>query len=393
MQTIPARDLGTWKRKGRWRALAFVILVTALPALGYSIGRRAPTTAEGIANAAPPARQPITARLELRPLDAREAFRGSVVADIDTVEIRVSEPAVVTAVLVRGQDLVEPGIVVVELDDRPVIVLTGVFPLLDDLAPGSTNSTVTQLQRNLIDLGLLEAEPTGTFDTQTQRAVLALYERVGYPPPDPVGPEGRSLARLLRDRDPKTGVPLPAAEIVFVRDLPRLVTVTHVEPGDIIEGDQPAIDLMMASPYVVIQLRDSERQLFRTGANVSLEFNNDLTMPGTVRALEEVTDPEDPGSRRLLATVTPSEVLGSDLIGSGARVLVGAADEEPRLLAPATALFAAADGSFYVTKQNANGTFQDIPVTPGVAIGGYVTLEGLTGELTDGDLVIVGKSP
>lgn len=74
----------------------------------------------------------------------------------------------------------EYGSVVAEINYRPVILLRGEIPSLRDLGPGDVGRDVEQLQRGLIGLGYSIGDDLGAFGPSTGKALIDLYEVLGY---------------------------------------------------------------------------------------------------------------------------------------------------------------------------------------------------------------------
>lgn len=138
----------------------------------------------------------MTEPVQVRQL-TREIEAVTAVASRPAIEVGVApdEPtAVVTAAPLAAGDAVGEGMVVVELDGRPVIALEGVVPSHRDLRPGDEGPDVTAAQAALARLGVLDRDPSGVFDTATEAAVVELYDSVGYEAPGPTDDDLLAIA-------------------------------------------------------------------------------------------------------------------------------------------------------------------------------------------------------
>lgn len=81
---------------------------------------------------------------------------------------------------VAGQSLSE-GDVVTIVDEQASVLIRGSFPFYRDLEVGMTGQDVGQLQDSLKRLGYLDSSKNDVFDAATSKAVISLFEGVGYP--------------------------------------------------------------------------------------------------------------------------------------------------------------------------------------------------------------------
>jgi multidrug efflux pump subunit AcrA (membrane-fusion protein) len=93
---------------------------------------------------------------------------------------------------------------------------------------------------------------------------------------------------------------------------------------------------------------------------------------------------------RIYVEVEPEE-LPDELIGQNVKVTIPVSTTEGEVLAvPAAALSARADGSTIVQVDD-DGVLRTVEVTAGLAAEGLVSVEPASGELSEGDLVVVGR--
>lgn len=154
--------------------------------------------------------------------------------------------AVVTRVV--GTTPTSAGGLLIEVAGRPVIALPGRFQAYRDLMVGASGPDVGQLQAGLRAAGLRITDRPGTFGASTDRAVGALYRRLGYTPAEP----GEQQASALPATGPSTAISIPAVrgrgsvvprnEIVYVPLLPVLI-----DPQSIRVGSEPSDALMTLS--------------------------------------------------------------------------------------------------------------------------------------------------
>ncbi|NOY56630.1 MAG: hypothetical protein GXP34_11675 [Actinobacteria bacterium] len=371
-----------WRRRHGWvRLTAWIVVLVVLPVAAYQFGRRADTPAEAIAHAAPPAPADITATVERRTLEAAEVFLGEVTLDV--VPLATPRAGVVVDIPVEAGDTTTEGTVAAVLDDRPIVMLRGDLPLIDDLQPGATGSWVTQLQQSLTRLGLYTLEVDGRYGPATQWAVSRLYESIGFRPP--------TASEPLSGRATAGGTPLPSAEVLFVSSLPTRVIDVSAHRGDIVAAADVLMDFAGAAPAVVVRVDPTDAKRFHTGDSVLIRRGGGQDdLPGRVQSIEENTA-EEAGGLTQIVTIAPDAPLPADQAGKTVKVLVGATSTGgPVLVVPVTAIRSAADGGTYVDVQTAPEEFDRVPVTAGLAVGGFVAVESPDGRLHEGGKVRVG---
>jgi hypothetical protein len=148
----------------------------------------------------------VTAPVEKRELSLQLVSRGTVVS-AELVEV-LAHPAgdgefavVVTRALRAAGDQVGAGEVVVELNNRPLLLMAGPVPLFRDIRPGDTGSDVAALQASLAAAGhRVPAGEAGRFGLATQDALRRVYAAAGYEPPYTRG-DRESTEMAVRDAD------------------------------------------------------------------------------------------------------------------------------------------------------------------------------------------------
>lgn len=366
----------------RWRTIAIGALVVVLPVGAFIAGQSVSSPAQRIADAAPPEPSVLTAEVVRRPLVETVTLRGEV-TDTDVVAIPWPNPpegfsSFITDTPVDVGGLVEAGSVVVAVSDRPVIVLPGTIPALRDLGPGDTGPDVARLQESLATVGL-EPSRSGTFDSQTEDAVIELYRRAGYEP-------------LRGSGGPREGVVVPASEVVFVRTLPARVVGLAGPPGTGPRPDQASlVTLASPDPQVVAFADPATRRRLEVGQEVTLlEEETGATHRATVEsvATEAVTGETGSGERFRVVFGLPedAELSGSPML---ATVAVGGTDGAV-LAVPVAAVFSKPDGSTFVTKKGTD--LVDVAVEVGATVEGMVEIRSSDPDLREGDEVVIGTA-
>jgi hypothetical protein len=183
---------------------------------GFVAASNMSSPADEAARAEPPEAGPVTAPVERRALTNQVVVRGDTVYD-GAVEVRVETSGLDTPPIVTGQPpapgtTLDEAQVVLEITGRPVVVLGGDLPTYRDLAPGSRGPDVAELEVALQRLGIATGAVDDTYDADTSAGVDALFERVGYEPPEPA-PE------VQQQLDAATAAAAAAEEAVVAAEL------------------------------------------------------------------------------------------------------------------------------------------------------------------------------
>lgn len=179
----------TWLRGNRTIVLLAAVAVVGLVA-GLGLSRLVLNPAEVAARTAAPEAGPISVPVERRTLSNDVTLRGDVAYD-DAVDLRVetsslSERAVVTGQVPEVGSTLDAGSVALEIAGRPVVVLPGDLPTYRTLRVGVSGPDVTQLKAALGALGIGSGDPgSDLYDAQTAAGVRELFQRAGYPAPEP----------------------------------------------------------------------------------------------------------------------------------------------------------------------------------------------------------------
>lgn len=174
----------------RRQALVGVVVLAVLSALvGFVAGRTIKSPADAAADAEVPEASLITVPVELRVLASNVVVRGdarlegSVDVTVDgSAGLSTGGVAVVTSISASEGEVLSEGSVLIEVSERPVLVLAGELPMFRSLGPGSRGDDVSQLQEALARLGF--ATPVdGVYGEDTERAIELLYGSIGYSAP------------------------------------------------------------------------------------------------------------------------------------------------------------------------------------------------------------------
>ena len=184
------------RRRNTLAVVAGVAVAAAL--VGWFAGRSIESPESAAAKAKAPVASRITVPVEARSLSQNVVVRGDVEL-ADSIQIKVDAaiagggPAIVTGAPVAEGAQLNEGNVLVEVAERPVILLAGELPMFRTLGLGSRGDDVAQFEAALARLGFDPGPQDARFDTGTEAAVRAWYTQLGYSPVDPTGTEQERL--------------------------------------------------------------------------------------------------------------------------------------------------------------------------------------------------------
>jgi peptidoglycan hydrolase-like protein with peptidoglycan-binding domain len=200
-----------------------------------------------------------------------------------------------------------------------------------------------------------------------------------------------AIARLTADLSNerrRTGVQVPADEIVFVPELPVRVEKVEVAVGDAAEGTV----MKVTSNQLAIDssLRLDEAPLVKAGMRVAIdEPALGIRAKGVVRRVAEApgTDGVD-GYHVYFETLV--EEASTAIEGFSLRLTIPIQSTEGTVTAvPVSALSLTADGTSRLQVEK-NGAIEFLSVEPGLSADGFVAVKPVGGTLEAGELVVVG---
>lgn len=250
---------------------AVIVLIVAAVALvggGVLLGNYFETPEEASLRQSPEA-VPVTDALRSEVLERTLSFRGGLGPAV-TGPPRfavVLEGKIITAIKVEAGQVLASGQVLMEVEGRPVTVLTGAFPAWRDLTwPMPAGPDIAQLQSALAELGFYRDEVNGRYEAGTLLAVLELYKAIGYEPPS------RSSVRH--------------EEFVFVPSDLRTVQQLEIKVGDILQAD--AITLASVTRRIEADLTVDQRQVIKPGLTIRAIGSSGARWSGTIDRVVDI---------------------------------------------------------------------------------------------------------
>ncbi|WP_432544263.1 efflux RND transporter periplasmic adaptor subunit [Kineococcus sp. SYSU DK002] len=188
---------------------------------------------------------------------------------------------------------------------------------------------------------------------------------------------------------------LPAGEVLYLADLPRRVDAVTATRGSVLEG--PAMTVSGATLQVTGSAAEANARLLAVGGEAFL----DLPGGDRHRAVIATLAPGEGDSARWTVGLTPDPLTPeqvTELQGSNLRVSVPVgATQGPVLAVPLAALSAGSGGENRVEvvdgdpRDGEDAETRLVVVETGLAAEGAVEVRPLEGELSEGDLVVVGR--
>lgn len=305
----------------------------------------------------------------------------------------------------------------VEFSGRPVYVLPGRIPVYRDMLPGESGDDIAQLQSALSGLGLYSGgDARGRFGTATEKAVVALYRRMGYPVPVTpgagTGDSERSGSGSVAGGAAAGRAFVPSSEMAFAPSVPVRVVGLPAAVGDKVSG--PVVSLATGGLRLTGYLDPSYAGLVEEGMKIRISAETlGVSAAGTVASVGALVTPgdkagaasDDPaappasgapangGVPYLPVQVTREGTWDNRLDGQNVRMTITAAATAGAVLTvPEAAINSGADARTSVTVLRPDGSRHTVRVTVGVSADGMVQVAPAgSGRLGGGDLVVVGQ--
>lgn len=192
-----------------------------------------------------------TAEVSFGEIQESIATAGSATWDPGAAGVNRSS-GIVTAVHAQDGSELSSGSVVYEVNERPVVLATGVVPAFRDMARGINGDDVAQLQSMLTQLGFYGGDIDGEFGPQTADAVRSWQRGLGL--------EGTGIVLL--------------GDLMFIPDLPAQARVD----GEILfrdatlSGGERVLEGLAGAPAFYIDISAARSSLIVEGMTVQLSY-------------------------------------------------------------------------------------------------------------------------
>jgi hypothetical protein len=370
----PGAPQGRSRGRGRWVALAVVVVVAAGTVAAWRAGVFSPAATSGTGQqAAPPATEPVIRQdlLAVTPVTATLGYAGS-------YTVTDQGGGTLTWLPSPGR-VIRQGQALYRVDNGfPVVLLYGSVPDWRAMGEGVTGQDVSQLNHDLVDLGYASrADVTALgwdyYSWETAVGVQNLEEHLGVASP------------------PGT---LSLGQAVFEPQALRVSQVTGSLGGS---ATGPVLAATSDRHVVTIQLDAAQQSQVQVGDKVTVTLPDGAATPGVVSSVGTVAS-TTPGSGASGSTTTiPVQVTLADPGAAGTldqapvTVNITTASVQNALAVPVTALLAQASGGYQVEVAGPGDTRRWVPVQPGI-FDDASGLVQVSGALKPGQRVVVAPS-
>lgn len=188
-----------------------------------------------------------------------------------------------------------------------------------------------------------------------------------------------------------TGVSVPLEELVFVPTLPRKVSSVGVELGSTAAG--AVMSLTGPSTIIDSVISASDRRLIDEGMEAIVEDDDlGVSVSATISFVAANPGGGDIPEDRYAMRLEPNEELPEEAFFQSLRVTIPISSTSGEVLVvPLAAVSAGPDGTSRVEVQAADESTTLVEVTTGLAADGFVEIAPITGSLSEGDRVVVGR--
>ncbi len=358
--------------RGRWVAMAIVVVVAAGAVSAWRAGVFSPAASSGSGQGAPaPATQPVTRQdiAATTPVNATLGYAGSYTVTWQGGETLTWLPS-------AGQ-VIRQGHALYKTDNRsPVVLLYGSVPAWRSLDEGVTGEDVRQLNHDLVALGDANSADISAlgwdyFSWETTAGMEKLQSHLGVS-----SPSGS----------------LPLGQAVFEPEALRVSRVTGSLGGP---ATGPVLAATSDRHVVTVPLDASQQSEVTAGDKVTVTLPDEATTPGAVSSVGTVAITS--GSGGDTTTTIPVQVTLTDPQAAGTldqapvTVNITTATARNALVVPVGALLAQSPGGYVVEVVGPGNTRRWVPVRPGI-FDDADNLVQVTGALTPGQRVVVPAS-
>lgn len=278
-----------------------------------------------------------------------------------------TEGKIITAMGVDSGDELGSGRVVLEVEGRPVIALTGAFPTWRDFSTSmEPGPDIAQLQAALEELGLYDDEIDGKFGPKSLRAVIRLYRSTGY----------RPLSTSV----------ISHQELIFVPG-----DLRQVERVDAVVGDRlgpESITLAAGTQRIEAELTVDQQSAVAPGATIrSASGSGDRRWTATVD--EFISLDRGDGTPGPNGAIVTREPIPEWMSGEQVFEVVLASTDRPVLSASPVAIHLNGEGDPFVVVLD-GGDEQIVPVRVGLVTDERVEIAPVVdGALESGDQLVL----
>lgn len=397
-------------RRSRWVVVIAVVLIVALIGTGFWFAAQFQSSAQQEANAKAPVPGPVFAEVTQGSLAGEVGFTGQVGPSTQTPVV-VLPVADASLTVVTGRPLVtgataSSGQVLTEVNGRPLFGVQSAFSFYRDMGVGDRGPDVEALQSALVARSYrLDAD--GWFGSETATAVQRWYQDSGYDAPTRSAAAVEKTSPGEGEKSAETSAKAPAAEgyvpVAEVLAMPSASAqvVQGVQVGQRLAAEGVPDFILGSADLVVtitVPVTDLGDVVAGDAAVISIGGTEIEGTVGDIRPSGSADDSEGTGSsgdaEQAAPEVSFAVVPKTALPVSAGRARVTVVKQivaEDALIVPVLAVSDRGPDKNVLTKQQADGTLLEVPVTVLGTLQGEVAVEPLEeGALKVGELVRVG---
>jgi peptidoglycan hydrolase-like protein with peptidoglycan-binding domain len=315
-----------------------------------------------------------TATIERGTISATESWDGTLGRGTPFT-VKTSAQGTVTRLAAQGAT-VGRGAVLFRVDERPVVLLSGVVPMYRDLGPGAAGADVEQLESNLAQLGYRDFTVDDEYTQSTAQAVSAWQGGIGATATGMVG----------------------RGDVVFVPEGGQVETL-RTQVGDVVAPGTAVLDITGGGQVVNLDVEVGDLDRFGVDTAVTVRLPGGDEASGAVSAATVATGPEgqdvmtgdgDTADTADTEPIVQVEIAlyynaPDQLIGAPVEVVVAVDERTGVLLVPVNALLGLADGGYGLEVVADDGTTSIVPVETGLFGEGKV--EVTSADIAEGTVV------
>lgn len=312
-----------------------------------------------------------TATVERGTISATESWEGALQRGTPFT-VKTSAQGTVTRLAAQGAT-VGRGAVLFRVDERPVVLLSGVVPMYRDLVPGAAGADVEQLESNLARLGYRGFTVDDEYTQSTARAVGAWQEGIGA-----------------------TATGMVARGDVVIAPAGGQVDTLRTQVGAVVAPGTAVLDIAGGGQVVNLDVDVDDLDRFGVDTAVTVRLPGGDEVSGSVSAATVETGPEGQdamagdGDAADTEPIVQVEIALDDnapdqLIGAPVEVVVAVDERTDVLLVPVNALLGLADGGYGLEVVADDGTTSIVPVETGLFGEGKV--EVTSADIAEGTVV------
>lgn len=381
---------------------------------GWAMAAAFESPAQRAAAAQPPAASIITARVTRGDLSQTMTLRATVSRETtQTVPVRTAASlAFITRQPLSSGASVTAGMLVSEVNGRPLIAMPGEFGFYRQLTIGDRGPDVLQLQRGLTAAGF-RAGSDGTFGASTTRALKALYAHLGYSTPaaavQPTQADSSQTGSTASTSPATPSTPTPAVffdptEFLVIGSLPATVVSTP-SVGDTVT-EKTAVTVSQGRIVGVSMVPAAQTAALSKGLTGVMTAADGTKVPLTLESVsvpETASTTDTPGGAsggaasggsggdsetKVVFTGSGTDLAEAWLGQDNLVALTISTAAHDALVVPSSAVAANSDGTSYVLKRQHDGSFARVAIKEQARLGGRSAITPVTKDsVSDGDVI------